>query len=134
MPPTTSLSDCLWIIALSVGIAATRYLAGLTGFFCSAEAKGFAGWLLRRKAPLVIDPTEAETAVHKYYRSPAAFFIIWFPWLAFCSGNIVVSLLRDAGFMIFPWPILINCALLGVWLPVSAVLKFRGLSRFTSAA
>ena len=134
MPPTTTLSDCLWSISLSVGIAAARYFAGLAGLFCSSDARGFAGWLLRRKPPRAIDPAEATTAVRRYYRSPAAFFIIWLPWLAFCGGNIVVSLLRDAGFMIFPWPMLINCALLGVWLLVSAILKFRGLSRFTSAA
>lgn len=93
------------------------------------EAERFsAGWVMSRPGR-TIEAAEAEGAVREFYRSPVVFLIFWLPWLAVGCGNIVISLLRDVGVMIFPWPIVINGGLLGVWWSLSSWLKFRRMSR-----
>lgn len=91
------------------------------------------GWFsarwMRSRHGRTIEAAEAEGAVREFYRSPVAFLIFWLPWLANSCGNIVISLLRDVGVMIFPWPIAINSGLLGVWFYLSSWLKFRRMSR-----
>ena len=129
MPPRTTLSNCIFVIAISVGIALVFYVAGRAGWWRRVEAERFsARWVMSRPGKK-IEAAEAEGAVREFYRSPVAFLIVWLPWLAYCCGNIVISLLRDVGVMIFPWPMAINCGLLGVWWNLSSWLKFRRMSR-----
>ena len=129
MPPRTTLSDCMGVIAISVGMALVFYVAGRAGWWRRVEAERFSARWVRSRPGKKIEAAEAEGAVREFYRSPVAFLIVWLPWLAYCCGNIVISLLRDVGVMIFPWPMAINCGLLGVWWNLSSWLKFRRTSR-----
>src|SRR5687768_5504088 len=134
MPPSTSLSDCFWLLAFSMVAGSVHFLLGLAGVFRPAEARQFA-WSLSRKEPSRnVEPAEASSVIQRYYCSPSAFFISWLPWFAFSAGSIVVSLLRDAGFQIFPWPILANCGLFSVWLLIAGRLKLHRVSQILSVA
>ncbi len=53
------------------------------------------------------------------------FLVSWFPWLMLSLGNLGVSLLRDRGFQIFPWPLLANGMLLSLWLNLARRLRAR---------
>jgi hypothetical protein len=94
--PKTTAEDCIWMLLISVGMGLFHHL--LTH---------------RRQNQKFF---EVGSRRDSYFRSPTAFVVSWLPWLLFCIGNVVVSLLRDHGIMIFPWPIVINSTLLGVWL------------------
>ncbi len=59
------------------------------------------------------------------FQFPVAFLVSWFPWLMFSLGNIGVSILRDHGFEIFPWPLLANGMLLSLWLHLARRLRAR---------
>ena len=129
MPPRTTLSDCMGLIVFSLGMALVQYVVGRVGLWRRLEVGWFSARWMRSRPGRTIEAAEAEGAVREFYRSPVAFLIVWLPWLASSCGNIVISLLRDVGVMIFPWPIAINSGLLGVWFYLSSWLKFRRTSR-----
>jgi hypothetical protein len=132
MPPGTTLFDCMVLIGISVGGALVDYLVGLAGWMRESQAASFWEWSTRNRPERKLKGVEAVGAVREFYRSPVAFLIVGLPWLAFCCGNIVTSLLRDAGVMIFPWAILINCGLLWVWQRMIGGLMFRRMSRMVA--
>ena len=53
-------------------------------------------------------------------------------WLAMIVGSIGVSLIRDAGFVIFPWAVLLPGVLFIAGSLLAVRLKFRKLSRSLS--
>ncbi|MEK7949138.1 hypothetical protein WKV53_01450 [Luteolibacter sp. Y139] len=67
-------------------------------------------------------------SVRDYSRSWEAAFLCGVPWLGFVLGNIGVSLLRDAGFVIFPWIIMIPVITYLIATTVVNRLKFQRLS------
>jgi hypothetical protein len=127
MPPTTSLADCLWILGLSIAIATGQFFLGWSGLIRSIEVQKFTMALSRRNPPRSVDPGVASEAIRHFYRTPAALVVCGLPWLGLAIGYIGVSLLHDAGFMILPWPIAINSALIALWLVTAGRLKFRQL-------
>jgi hypothetical protein len=117
------------LIVFSVGMAVVQYVVGRAGWWRKVEAERFSARWVGSRPGRTIEAAEAEGAVREFYRSPVAFLIFWLPWLAVGCGNIVISLLRDVGVMIFPWPMAINGGLLVVWFNLSSWLKFRRTSR-----
>ena len=129
MPTGTTPSEFMLLVCLTVGCAVMDYVLRLAGWMRESQAASFWEWSTRHRPERKPKGVEALGAVREFYRSPVAFLIVWLPWLAYCCGNIVISLLRDVGVMIFPWPIAINGGLLGVWWSLSSWLKFRRMSR-----
>ena len=107
-PPKTTAEDCVSILLFSI-------VVGLIHHFVTRRARF-------RAIPEI---SGAALQLASYYRSPTSFLVSWLPWLLFGLGNIGVSLLRDHGVMIFPWPILINSSLIGVWLYLAQRLHAR---------
>ena len=68
------------------------------------------------------------------FQFPKAFLIFWLPWLMFLLGNMGVSLLRDHGFQIFPWPILANCLQFSLWFNLAQRWRARHASCTDTAA
>lgn len=67
--------------------------------------------------------------VRKFQRSVAAFTLTWLPFLVLVTGNTCCSLLRDAGYLIFPWPLLTVSLLFGLALWVAQRMRLRLISR-----
>jgi len=119
---------------MSVALGTGQFLLGLSGVLRAMDVTRFTMSLSRTRPPRTVDPGLASDAVRTFYHTPVAFIICWLPWLGYLSGNIAISLLRDAGIKIVPWPILINSSLLAVWFLIAARLKFQRLTRTISAA
>ena len=114
-PQTTSVSDCIWLLVIS--------LAG-----------GLLNYLMDRRRYRIAQASEPGPSRHSNFQSQKAFLISWFPWLLFCVGSIGVSVLRDYGFIIFPWPMLANFLLLSLWLNLAQRLQSRYTSRTDTVA
>jgi hypothetical protein len=111
-PPATSVSDCIVVIAASLALGLLHYLVFRHMY---------------RRSPAQVG--EMVTSQHSHFRSPVLFLVSWFPWLLFALGSIGVSVLRDHGFTIFPWPIVANSMLLCYSLCLALRLQSRYISR-----
>jgi len=111
MPPTTSLSDCVAVFALSLAFPAAAWLTGMAGWFRLTHARILITRVRRKHPSLVVEIPEAAAAVKAFYRIPSSFVILWLPWLLVSSGSIGLFLLRDRGVLIYPRLMMINCAL-----------------------
>ena len=129
MPPTTSLSDCLWLLGLSIVMGSVFFFLGWTAKARSIATLRFTNALSLAKPSHQVDPAVASDAIHGYSCSLVAFLICWLPWLAMIVGSIGVSLIRDAGFVIFPWAMLLPGVLFIAGALLAARLKLRRLSR-----
>lgn len=129
MPPTTSLHDCLGLLGLSIAMGCAFFLLGRTAKARPIATLRFTNALASGKPSRVVDPALASDAVRGYSRSLVAFLICWLSWLAMILGSIGVSLIRDAGFVIFPWVILLPSVLFVAAALFATRLKFQRLSR-----
>jgi len=132
MPPTTSLHDCLWLLGLSIVMGGVFFLFGWTTKARAIATLRFTNALSGGKAPREVDPAAASDAIRGYSRSLVAFLICWLPWLAMIVGSIGVSLIRDAGYMIVPWAMLLPGVLFIAASLFAARLKSQRLSRSLS--
>jgi len=101
-PPTTSATDCIGLLVISMVAGLLRYLAARHRNRVSLAQSG-----------------DLSKKKDSYFQSPVAFLVSWFPWLMFSLCSIGVSVLRDHGTMIFPWPLFANCLLLSLWLSLA---------------
>jgi hypothetical protein len=69
------------------------------------------------------------STVRRFHRSVAAFALTWLPFLVFVIGCTCCSLLRDAGYLIFPWPLLTVALLCGLVMWVVQRIRLRFISR-----
>jgi hypothetical protein len=67
--------------------------------------------------------------VRKYHWSLAAFILSWLPFLMLVTGNTCCSVLHDAGYPIFPWPLLAVGLLFGLALWVAQSMRLRSIKR-----
>ena len=132
MPPTTSLHDCLWLLGLSIVMGGVFFLLGLTSRARAIATLRLTNALSVAKSPHQVDPAVASDAIRVYSRSLVAFLICWLPWLAMILGSVGVSLIRDAGYLIVPWAILLPSVLFVAGALFAARLKFQRLSRSLS--
>ena len=74
------------------------------------------------------------TAYRKLFWSVPSLFFTWAPLLASVLGFIGCSLWRDAGHLIFPWPLVSVAVLFGVTGFICQVLRQRMIRRHFPAA
>ena len=105
-PPPTALSDVLLLFALSlVGAGVLHLLRGWTNV-PSREA-GVLSRHASASGPGTQDRSgELLTRVRGFQRGWLSFLLTWLPLVVMVAGYTGCSLLRDAGYLIFPWPIL----------------------------
>jgi hypothetical protein len=132
LPPRTSFTDVIVLFAFSLLIAAVLHL--------------IRGWRLRPSEEVAIackkcsvpgsnEPRLSDDLVSKvrrFHRSVVAFTLIWLPFLVLVIGNTCCSLLRDAGYLIFPWPLLSVSLLFGFALWAGQRIRLRLISRLVS--
>ena len=92
-PTPTTLIDALAIIGLC--IPAALFLHAIVSVSMVRKARS-------------ADPSAAE-ALKKHLWSAPSLLLAWLPFLAMALALIGCSLLRDAGYLTFPWP------MIGVW-------------------
>lgn len=125
LAPATSAVDVLLVLTLSVPLALILHL--LQGLSSSRT--------ISAASPIIPDPS-VETAAPspakvarsiftRRYWSTSSIFLTWFPCLVMAVGNISCSLLRDAGYQIFPWPITSVSVLFGLTLVICQGIRRR---------
>ncbi len=128
-PPLTSWSDVVLLGVSSLAIAAV--LHGLRGRKAglSEEAASVCRCHAIPDALLAGLAEDPVTALRRYHRSGAAFLLTCLPMLILVAGFTGCSLLRDAGYQIFPWPLLAVCLASGLSFGVANHFRQRSIHR-----
>jgi len=128
-PPKTSLTDVMLLFACSLVIGGALHLIRGNKVWLSQEIAGV------RKRCSIVDssrcdvPTEEMAAVRNYHRSWMAFLLSWVPFLILVAGGTCCSLLRDAGYLIFPWPLLTVALLSALAFALTQTIRVRSIKR-----
>jgi hypothetical protein len=128
-PPLTSWSDVALLGMSCLALAA--FLHGVRG-----RKEGLSQEVVRAcrghaipdalLASLGEDPV---AALRRYHRSGAAFLLTCLPFVIMVAGFTGCSLLRDAGYEIFPWPLLAVCLASGLSFGVAIHFRQRSILR-----
>src|SRR5258706_367587 len=119
LPPRTSLTDVIALFVFSLFIAGVLHLIRGQKLRLSEEVA------IVCKRYSIPDPKqsglseEPASTVREFHGSVVAFIITWSPFLVLVTGYTCCSLLRDAGHLIFPWPILTVSLVFGLSLWVA---------------
>jgi hypothetical protein len=107
MPPKTSWTDVAFLFGVCVVVGAIHWMAR---------------WLIRRKPETLgqtlkevrgqIPTEELERIALIFDRSLVNCFLCIIPFLGMWFGNTCTSLLRDRGYIVFPWIIMLGPSLL----------------------
>lgn len=111
--PPTSLRDCLLLVAFTVPVALVFHGVVAAPMFRAAKESA----------------SYSEAAYRKMFWSAPSLLLTWVPLLVGAVGNIGCSLLRDAGYLIFPWPLFSVAVLFGVAMFVCQRLRQRMIRR-----
>jgi hypothetical protein len=109
LPPRAGMLDlalmfgCVLVIGLVIHI-----VRGLPAFL-RKEAELSAG---KNHNRVITD--DQLSAIRRFHWSAEAFILSLIPFLLAAAANTAVSLIRDTGYMIFPWPVLASSALIGL--------------------
>jgi hypothetical protein len=125
LPSTTSLKDVLGLLALSLLFGGV--LHALRWLRLSREVT------LVRKRYSIPDSTHNSDplrAVRNYHQSVTAFMLSWLPFLAGITCSIGCSLLRDAGYAIYPWLLLASGLLFGLAMVTTETFRQRRIRRY----
>ena len=127
-PPLTSWSDVVLLGVSSLAIAAV--LHGLRGreAALSREAASVCRGHAIPDALLASLAEDPVTALRRYHRSGAAFLLTCLPYVIMVAGFTGCSLLRDAGYDIFPW-LLAVCLASGLSFGVAIHFRQRSILR-----
>jgi hypothetical protein len=129
LPPRTSLTDVILLFGSSLVAAAVWHLIRGQRLRLSEEAKTVA----KRCSASASNQSGLSdglfSTVRKFHRSMVAFILSWLPFLVLVIGNTCCSLLRDAGYLIFPWPLLTVGLLFGFALWVAQRTRLRLICR-----
>jgi hypothetical protein len=109
MPPKTSWIDVAFLFGVFIVVGAAHWMAR---------------WLIRRK-PEVLEHTmrdvrgkiptdDLERIAMIFDRDLMNFFLCIIPFLGLWFGNTCASLLRDQGYIVFPWIIMLGPSLLAI--------------------
>ena len=112
-PPTTTLSEVIYVLAISVPASLILHAT--------------LGMAMRRKVQSS-DPS-AAARIRKFYWSVPSLILAWLPFLIMSLGNVGCSLLRDAGYQIFPWPLLSVSLLFGIAMGACNFLRERMIKK-----
>ncbi len=105
-PSRTSLADVVMLFAASLLFAGVWHLLRGQKVRLSEELAILAK---RYSIPDFGDSDlsgDQMLTIQKYHRGLRAFIVSWLPFLVAGVGDTFCSLLRDAGYLIFPWPVL----------------------------
>ena len=111
--PPTSWQDCILLVAFTVPLALICHALIAASMFQSAKRSD----------------NFTETSYRKLFWGLPSLLLTWAPLLAAVLGYIGCSLWRDAGHLIFPWPLFSVAILSGLtgyvcqWLRQSMVRK-----------
>lgn len=118
-PPVTQWSDALYLILLSIPLALVAHLLLISPSLrkgLKAEAETGSG----------VPGSQGLVVAEKRFRwTGLSLLLSWLPILAMVLGNIGCSLLRDAGFKIFPWPLIGVAVLFGVTGALCHTVRWR---------
>ncbi len=130
-PPVTALRDVLalagWtgvVTLIWYGMTGTQGL--LTREAISSVLGGRASEADMQAAPLT---TDQLARLRRFHFSWPVFLLGCLPMLMIVMGNVGCSLLRDAGYLIFPWPVMLNGAACGASFYVVLIVRRRFIRR-----
>jgi len=129
LPPKTSLTDVIALFVFSLFIAGVLHLIRGQKLRLSEEiAIASKRYSIpdSKQSGLSEDPA---SKVRKFHSSVVAFILTWLPFLVFVTGYTCCSLLRDAGYLIFPWPLLTVSLVFGLALWVAQCIRIRSIRR-----
>lgn len=129
--PVTAASDVLLLLGWTSGLTLLFYLVMGTKWLLNREA--IASILNRRasEADMRAAPIHADqmSRLRKFHFSWPTFLLSCLPMLVSVAGGVGCSLLRDAGYMIVPWPVMLNGAALGAAIPGVLIVRRRAIRR-----
>jgi hypothetical protein len=132
LPPRTSFTDVIVLLGFSLLIAAVFHLVRGQKLRLSEEvavvckSRSDSGWSQSGHTDDLV------SNVRRFHRSVVAFTVSWLPFLVLVIGNTCCSLLRDAGYLIFPWPLICVNLLFGLALWASQRIRLHLISRLIS--
>jgi len=129
LPPRTSVAEVMVLFGFSLLIAAVLHLIRGQKLSLSGEVAVVCKRSSMSGTNQTIPPDDLVSTVRKFHRSVMAFALTWLPFLVLVLGNTCCSLLRDAGYLIFPWPLLSVSLLFGLALWVVQRVRLRLISR-----
>lgn len=124
MPPKTSLTDVALLFGVFIAVGVTHWLAR---------------WLVRRR-PETLEhtlndvrgniPIEVlERIATQFDRSLVSLLLCVMPFLGLWFGNTCTSLLRDQGYNIFPWIIIIGPGLMAILMIACERIRLQFLKK-----
>jgi hypothetical protein len=129
LPPRTSLTDVIALLAISLLLAGVLHLIHGQKLRLSEEV----AVVCKKHSDSGLDhhslSDDLVSIVRRFHRSLLAFILTWLPFLVLVLGNMCCSLLRDAGYLIFPWPLLSVSLLFGLALWVAQRIRLHLISR-----
>ena len=129
LPPRTSLTDVITLFVFSLFIAGVLHLIRGQKLRLSEEVSIVCKRYSipdSQQSGLSRDPAPA---VRKFHSSAVAFILAWLPFLVLVAGYTCCSLLRDAGYLIFPWPLFTVSLVFGLALWVAQCIRLRSIRR-----
>ena len=128
-PPGTSLTDVIALFGLSLLMAVLLHLIRGQKLRLAAEV----ALICKRCAISEASPSEISddlvSNVRRFHLSVGAFALSWLPFLVLVIGYTLCSLLRDAGYLIFPWPLLGVSLLFGFAFWAGQRIRMRVIER-----
>lgn len=124
LPPRTDMNDvalmfgCVLVIGLVIHI-----LRGLPAFL-RKEAELSAG---KNHNRVITD--DRMSVIRRFHWSAEAFILSLIPFLLAAAANTAMAMARDAGYMIFPWPVLASSALIGLGFGTSQHRRARKIRK-----
>lgn len=128
-PPGTSFTEVIALFGLSLFLAAVLHLIRGQKMRLAEEVA------LVWKRRTISDASQSGLSddlvsnACRFHRSVGAFTLSWLPFLVLVIGNTLCSLLRDAGYLIFPWPLLGASLLFGFAFWAGQRIRLRAIGR-----
>jgi hypothetical protein len=120
------MSDVVWLLWMSFPAGLAWYVIlwfQLRGL-CAMAIRDHTG---SKETAIVSD--EQLAIARKFHRSLFALFCSWIPMALLVLGNTACSLIRDAGYVIFPWWILTPTLLWGLASFLTYSIRLRRLRK-----
>ena len=119
-------SDIFWLLCATFAAGAFTHLVG--GSLLKVEVAKVVRHHTGAKEKGIVSVAQMAIA-RRFHMSPFAFLLSWIPFALIVSAQIVCSLIRDAGYRIFPWAILITSILFGPGWSTASYLRRRRLRK-----
>lgn len=124
-PPTTTLSDAICVVAVSFPAALIPHSVFWVALYRKIQGGDSA-----------LEPESSGPSVgariRRFYWSVPSLLLAWLPFLVMALGNVGCSLLRDAGYQIFPWPMVSVTVLFAVAFGGSYFLRHRMIEKLAT--